>query len=49
MRPLSAHGLGIYQLDGDQLSLIVGDPGQARPTMFAGTPKGMLFKLKRAK
>jgi len=42
-------GYGIYQLDGDQLLLIIGDPGQPRPTMFAGTPKGMLWTLQRTK
>lgn len=40
-------GLGIFELDGDYLKLIIRDPGQERPTEFKGTPTGMLFTLKR--
>ncbi len=42
-------GYGIYRLEGDDLLLVICDPGQPRPTTFVGTPKGMLWTLKRAK
>jgi uncharacterized protein (TIGR03067 family) len=42
-------GLGIYELNGDDLKLIVRDPGQERAKEFKGTPQGMLFILKREK
>jgi len=32
-------GLGIYELDGDSLKLIVHNPGAGRPTDFAGTDR----------
>ncbi len=40
-------GLGIYELDGDSLKLIVHNPGAGRPTDFAGTDSAMLFTLQR--
>jgi uncharacterized protein (TIGR03067 family) len=42
-------GAGIYELSGDDLKLIVRDPGQERAKEFKGMPKGMLFILKREK
>jgi uncharacterized protein (TIGR03067 family) len=42
-------GLGIYELNGDELKLLVRDPGQERAKEFKGTPKGMLIVLKREK
>lgn len=42
-------GLGIYELKGDDLKLIVRDPGRDRAAEFKGTPQGMLFVLKREK
>ena len=42
-------GLGIYELKGDDLKFLVRDPGQGRATEFKGTPKGILFILKRDK
>jgi uncharacterized protein (TIGR03067 family) len=42
-------GLGIYELKGDNLKLIVRDPGQQRAKEFKGSPQGMLFTLKREK
>jgi uncharacterized protein (TIGR03067 family) len=40
-------GLGIYELNGDLLRLIICDPGQPRPSEFVGTRKGMIFTLRR--
>lgn len=42
-------GLGIFELKGDDLKLIVRDPGQERAKEFKGTPRGVLFILKREK
>jgi len=42
-------GLGIFELKGDDLKLIVRDPGQERAKEFKSTPRGMLFILKREK
>ncbi|QJW96794.1 hypothetical protein [Frigoriglobus tundricola] len=42
-------GLGIYELNGDDLKLVIRDPGQERATEFKGTSKGMLFIFKREK
>ncbi len=42
-------GLGIYELSGDDLKLLVRDPGQERAKEFKGTPQGILFTLKREK
>ena len=39
--------LGIYELHGDSLKLIVRDPGSERPREFKGARDGMLFTLKR--
>lgn len=47
LRKGNAKGFGIFELDGDYLKLIVCDPGQERPTVFKGTPTGLLFTLKR--
>ena len=41
--------LAIYELDGDNLTLCLGDPGSERPTAFVSQPKAGLFTLKRAK
>jgi uncharacterized protein (TIGR03067 family) len=42
-------GPGIYELNGDDLKLIIRDPGQERAKEFKGTREGMLFILKREK
>jgi uncharacterized protein (TIGR03067 family) len=42
-------GYGIFALEGDNLSLVIADPGQPRPTAFQGSRKGMLWKLRRAR
>jgi uncharacterized protein (TIGR03067 family) len=42
-------GPGIYELKGDDLKLIIRDPGQERAREFKGTPQGVLFVLKRDK
>jgi uncharacterized protein (TIGR03067 family) len=40
-------GLGIYELDGSSLKLIVRNPGSDRPQELTGHRDGMLFMLKR--
>jgi uncharacterized protein (TIGR03067 family) len=45
----AATGLGIYELSGDVLKLVVRDPSQERPREFKGTPQGILFLLRREK
>ncbi|MHB0958920.1 MAG: DUF2314 domain-containing protein [Pirellulaceae bacterium] len=40
-------GLGIYELDGDSLKLIVRSPGAERPKELKGSSNGMLFTLRR--
>lgn len=40
-------GLGIYELTGNTLKLIVRDPGAGRPTEFAGSAETMFFSLER--
>lgn len=42
-------GLGIFELKGDDLKLVVRDPGQERSKEFKGTRQGMLLILKREK
>ena len=40
-------GRGIYEVTGDELNLIVCDPGQPRATEFKGQRLGMLFVTRR--
>ena len=47
LRNGSTLGHGIYEIDGDELKLIVCDPGYPRPSEFKGQAHGMLFALKR--
>lgn len=42
-------GLGIYELSGDDLKLIVRNPGKERAKEFKGAADGILFILKREK
>jgi uncharacterized protein (TIGR03067 family) len=41
--------LGIYEVAGEDLKLVVNEPGEARPGKFRGSPKGLLFKMQRVK
>jgi uncharacterized protein (TIGR03067 family) len=39
--------LGIFQVEGDRLTLVANDPGQPRPAGFRGSPVGALFVFRR--
>jgi len=41
--------LGIFEVESDRLKLVINEPGNLRPGKFQGSPKGLLFKMRRAK
>ena len=40
-------GYGVYELDGDKLTLSMRNPGQKRPASLKAAPGGMVFRLVR--
>jgi len=41
-------GLGIFEISGTSMRLIIANPGEPRPTEFRGRPEAMLFNVSAA-